>query len=48
MDFVAPAIIGLGFYFMYVAWTSHKNGTQPTPIANITTAIKGNATPATS
>jgi hypothetical protein len=40
MDAVAPALIGIGLYLAYVAWESHKNGTPPTPLTKITSAIQ--------
>lgn len=39
MDAVFPAVIGLGLWFAYEAWTNPT----PTPIAKIKTAITGTA-----
>jgi len=41
VDAIFPALIGLGFYFMYEAWQSHTNNTTPHPVKKITAAIKG-------
>jgi hypothetical protein len=40
VDAVAPALIGLGIWFMYEAWKTPA-GSAPTPIASIKSALQG-------
>lgn len=41
MDFLAPALVGVGLYLCYYAWRSHSQQTPPTPITDIKKAIAG-------
>ena len=39
MDFIAPAIVGVGLYLAWYAWKSHSTGTPPTPLADAKKAL---------
>lgn len=42
MDAIAPALVGLGIWFCFEAWTT----SDPHPIAKITAALGGSGPPA--
>lgn len=46
MDWIAPAVIGIGFWFLYEAWQSHTTGTAPHPVAKIIAAVQGDSSTA--